>query len=99
MCPPGAAERVDLRATPRVALGPARLDPSLLLEPMQRRIQRSLLHLQHLARHLLDTLGYRPPVRGLERQCLENQKIQGSLDEVGGFTHMPRRSTTGGLGL
>jgi hypothetical protein len=30
----------------------------------------------------------------LEREGLENQEVQGALDEICGFAHMPRPSTT-----
>src|SRR4051812_35051798 len=91
--PPGACQRIHLRPPSGVALGPLGRDPALLLEPMQRRIERALLHLQDFARHLLDALGDGPAVRRLKGKRLQDQEIQGALDEIGGFAHMPRPST------
>src|SRR5215212_1344726 len=60
---------------------------------MQRRVERPLLHLQHLARDLLDPLRDRPAMRRLEREGLQDQEIEGALHEIGRSAHMPRLST------
>ena len=41
--------------------------------------------MEHFRRYLLDALGDGPAVFGFLRNCLENQKVQGSLDEVAWF--------------
>ncbi len=49
---------------------------------MQGRVERPLLHLQHLVRQLADAPGNRPAVERLDGERLENQQVEGSLDEV-----------------
>ena len=68
-------------------LGPLRLDPALLLQPVQRRIERSLLDLKRFPGDQLNALGNCPPVLRFERESLQNQQIQGALNEIGRFTH------------
>jgi hypothetical protein len=46
-----------------------------------------MLDLEHVSRDLLNALGNRPAVLGLERNRLENQKIEGSLHEIAGLAH------------
>ena len=56
---------------------------------MKRRVERALRDLQHVAAHLLDPLGDRPPVLRLERHGLENQQIERALNEVEGLLTAP----------
>src|SRR5262245_39652757 len=65
---------VVLRAAVVVGRGPARADPTAPLEPMERRIERALAHVERVARDLLEALRDRPAVLGLERQGLEDQQ-------------------------
>lgn len=39
---------------------PLRFDPAASFQPVQCRVQRTLLHLQYLVRYLLYASGYRP---------------------------------------
>jgi len=48
-----------------------RFDPTLLLQPVQCRIERALLDLQDFGRYLLDAFGDRPAVLGLKGNGLE----------------------------
>ena len=59
-------QRIELCLASRLALRPLGLDPSLLLQPMQRRVQGSLLYLQHFARYLLDAFGDGPAVTAFD---------------------------------
>src|ERR1051326_8860130 len=83
-----ARQRVELSLTPAIGLGPVSLDPTLLLQPVQRRVEGTLLFLQFFFRDLLNTLGDGPAVLGLERKGLENQKIQSALHQIARFTHI-----------
>src|SRR5215813_15321021 len=71
----GARERVVLRAAIVVALRPLRGDPAVLLELVERRVQRALADLEHLARHLADALRDGPAVHRLERDHLEDEQV------------------------
>ena len=64
-----------------------RLQPSLLLEAMERRVQRALADLQDFAADLLNALGDGPAVRRLERDGLEDQQVERALNEVRWSAH------------
>src|SRR5271165_1741831 len=49
-----------------LARGPFGADPSGLFQPVQRRVERALIHLQHALGHLLDPLRNAAPMHGLE---------------------------------
>ena len=78
----GARERVVLRAAILFGDAPLGLDPALMLETMQGRIQRTLVNLQHIARHLANAPRDGPAVLGLQLQRLQNQQVERALDEV-----------------
>ena len=52
---------------------------------MERRVEGALLDLENVARRGLDALGDRPAVARLGGDGLEDQDVEGALDEVGGF--------------
>ena len=77
---------------PAVVVGhaPLSLNPILLLEAVERRIERSLIDLKHILRNMLDTLRDTPAVHRTESQGLQNQEIQGPLQQITlGFLHSP----------
>jgi len=53
-----------------------------MLETMQRRIKSALVHLQNVPGDLAYSLGDGPAVHGTERDGLEDQEVNGALDEV-----------------
>ena len=61
------------------------VDPSALDQPVQRRIERALLHLQHIVGRLLDRLGDGVAVRGSEEQGAENEEIERALQQLDAF--------------
>src|SRR5262249_25939868 len=79
----GARQRVELRTAAILRRAPFRLNPSLVLHPVQRGIKRPLLHLQCFARDLLDALRDGPAMQRLEREYAENQQVERALYEVG----------------
>jgi hypothetical protein len=46
-----------------------------LSQSSMRWIERALLDAQHVARNLLDALGYGPAMPGFERQCLQDEQV------------------------
>ena len=57
-------------------------NPPTLNQAMQRRVQRSLLHLQHVVRATLDGLGNRMSVGGSEPQRPQDQEVQRALQQL-----------------
>ena len=84
---PGASQRVELGFAAGLISPPIGLEPALLFEPVERRIERALLNLQCFFGDLLNAFGDGPPVLGLERDCFEDQKIQHAMDKIGWLRH------------
>src|SRR5688500_12559004 len=60
-------------------------DPSTLDQAVQGGVQRSLLHLQHIVRRVLDGLGNGMAVRRPETQRSEDQQVQRALQQLNSF--------------
>ena len=67
-----------------VVLGRALLerDPAALDQAVQRRVERPLLHLQHVVGAALDRLGDGVAVGGPEPQRAENQQVERALQQL-----------------
>src|SRR5580704_7663159 len=94
-CPPGpirgfdlqlllaaAGERVELGAARVLGLAPLRVQPSGALQPLQRREQRSWIHLEYAARDLFHAAGDTKAMHGLQAQRFQDQHVQRALDYV-----------------
>ncbi len=64
-----------------------RLDPAVLFQPVQRRVERALVDLEDVLGKLADALRNAPAVHGFEGDGLQNQQVQRALDQIVGFTH------------
>src|SRR6185312_3170875 len=102
--PAGRREAVVFR--PPVVLGrpPVALDPPLLLEPLQRGIERPLIDVEGPARELLDACADPPPVHRLEGERFQNQQIEGPTQDVGligghGFCRISTEDTIAPVGM
>src|SRR6185312_12816340 len=80
-------EGIELGTAVVLARSPFGGDPAFLLELVQSRIERSVTDLKHLAGNLLETLADGPAVQGLQGNDLEDQQVQGSLDQIGRLAH------------
>src|SRR5207245_3539397 len=89
--PPLRRQPVELRSP--VVLRDSRFDrnPSSLDQPVQRRIQRSLLDLQHIVGVELDCLCNGVPVRRPQQQRTQNQQVQGPLQQLDPLFSRPPR--------
>jgi hypothetical protein len=79
---------VELGAAARLGNLPLRGDPPLLPELVQRGVEGTFAHLQHVAGHLFQTLSNCPAVEGLERNDFQEQQVQGALDQVWRCAHL-----------
>ena len=64
---PRSRQGIELRLAPGFRLLPFAAKPSLLLQSVQRRIERALVHLNHGPRDLFQPLGNAIAVRRLQR--------------------------------
>src|SRR5580704_382590 len=92
--PPRRRQRIKLRLSPRFRFRPFRFNPCLLFQPVQSGVERPLLNLKNFLRDLLNALGNRPAVLRLERDGLENEQIESSLNEIAWFSHTMTIYTT-----
>jgi hypothetical protein len=60
-----------------------------MLEPVERGIQRALLNLQRVARDLLDAQQDPVAVRRAERDRLEDEQVERTLQQLGGGGQAP----------
>src|SRR5262245_57508925 len=84
---PGRGEVVILGAAAQLRDFPRRLDPALVLETMEGRIERALVDLQDVPRNLLDALGDGPTVQGILLQRAQDQQIERAGQQVGRSRH------------
>lgn len=61
---------------------PPRDDPSPLLQPVQCRVERPVLHLQEIVRGPLDALADMMAMSGAIQKRAEDQHIQGALEQL-----------------
>ncbi len=78
---PAFVSWVELRATVVLGITPRRFDPGLLLEAVQRRVERALVHLQDVLRNLLETLGDAPAVHVRPRRACGGSADRGCPGE------------------
>src|ERR1035441_2372055 len=79
---PRRGQPVEPRAPPQLGDAPFGTDPTLVLQPVQRRIERSLVDPQHIPRNLLDAFGDGPPVLRPGLQGAENEEVERALQEI-----------------
>jgi hypothetical protein len=63
-------------------LSPLRFDPSFLAHALEGRIERSLLHAEHVARESLDVLGETVAVHGLHGERSEDEHIERAREQL-----------------
>ena len=79
----GLREPVELRLTVVLdAAPPLGVDPPGPFEPMQRRVERALVHPQHVLGDLLDALRDGPPVHRACQQGAQDQQVERALQQV-----------------
>src|SRR5437868_4113661 len=78
----GAREMVELRLAIVLRCPPLGGDPASILEAMQRGVERALVHLQDIARDLLNPLGYPPAVHGLKGERFQDEHVERALEDV-----------------
>src|SRR5690606_35874631 len=78
----GGGELVVLGPPVLVGGAPLAVDPPLLLEPLERGVERSLAHPQRLLRELLQALADGPAVHRLQRERLQDQQVESAAHDV-----------------
>src|SRR5215217_3737499 len=71
-----AGERVDPRAAVVLGHFPRARDQASVLQPLQRRVQGSLVDREHSPRELLNPLADPPPVHWFQREGFQHEQIE-----------------------
>src|SRR5690349_9107960 len=95
LLPPRRRQLVELRPPTLRRRSPLRCHPPTILQPIQRWVERPLIHLQHVTRQLADPLRNPPPVQRRHEETLEDQQVQRSLKKIGAIGHGRRRQGPG----
>src|SRR4030095_8012308 len=90
---PGGREPVKARPALVLGLAPLARDEALVLEAIQRRIERALLDAEALLRDLLDAEQDAVAVERAERNGLEDQHVERPLQQFGWLAHRRFSST------
>ncbi len=91
---PGGGERIKARLAVVCGGSPSRGNPAALLEPLQRRIKRPVLHQQLFVRSLLDRPRDALPMLRPENQRAQNQQVQCPLQQFQPFRSLLGRHLT-----
>jgi len=81
----GSGDLVKLRAAAELGHSPFGLDEAFLLEPVERWVERALVHAQRLLRDLLDAMRHGPPVHWLAGERAEDEEVERALKELVGW--------------
>ena len=73
---------VVLRAPAELRHRPFGLDPALVLEAVQGRVERALVDLQHVLGDLLDAFGDRPAVQGILLQRAQDEQVERAGQQI-----------------
>jgi hypothetical protein len=74
---------VELRLAATLGHLPFGREDLAILQPVQRRIERPLRHLDDIARDLLEPLRDRVAVQRTQREDFQNQEVERALGKVG----------------
>jgi hypothetical protein len=77
-----SSKPVELRLAPCVGYLPVRGEVAAVLEAVQCRVERPLLHLNDLSRHLLQPLRDRVAVQRSEGNDFEDQQVERALRKI-----------------
>src|SRR5580765_2829442 len=84
LLPSQGRQPVIFRPPPELRHFPLGFDPAAMLEPVQGRVQRTLVDLEHVLGNVLDSLGDRPTMERIPLQRAEDQQIQRSGEQIWG---------------
>src|SRR5688572_8318317 len=88
LLPPRGRELVELRAPAELGDTPLGAHEPVVLETVERGVQRPLIHAERVAGNLLDAARHGPAVHGLAAEVPEDQQSERSLEEfVSGEGH------------
>ena len=85
---PAGGQRVELGLALVLALAPFGGDQALVLEAIERRVERALRHAQRFARNLLDAQQHAVAVERLQRHRFQNQHVERSGQQLSVLGHV-----------
>ena len=79
----GSGEAVEPGATSQLGNAPLGLDPAMVFQPVEGRIKRALVHLEHILRYLLNTFGDSPAMQSAAGpKGAKDEKVKSTLQEI-----------------
>ena len=84
---PGIGQLVQLDLALGIREPPLGLDPAFSLEAVERRVEGPLLDAEGVGAGGLDPLCYGVAVAGPPGEGLENERVEGAVEEFGRFGH------------
>src|SRR6185437_294909 len=82
MAPASGSQPIESRAAARVGVSPFAFEPTLLLEAVERRVERAVFDLQCTSRALFNPTQRRQSVHRAPRESAEDHQIEGAADDV-----------------
>src|SRR6266850_1091570 len=82
---PGRSQPVIARLPVVLGGAPERRNPLAIFEPMERRVQRSVLDRQHVVGLPFNGVGDRVPVCRADGQCFQDQQVERPLEKIACF--------------
>ena len=82
MCASRRRQPVVLRAPVVLRCSPEARDEALVFEAVERRVQRPVLHLEHLFGGVLDRVGDGVAVRRSEEERAQDEHVERSREDV-----------------
>src|ERR1051326_1800203 len=76
------SQSIETRAPSQFGDSPLGLDPALMLQPMQSRVKRTLIHFQDPFGHLFDSFGDVPAVFGIVLKSSKDEEVESALKKV-----------------
>src|SRR5262245_39759013 len=87
LTPTGCGQPIELCFALIFGFAPLTRDQSLMFQPVQGWVQRSLLDLQRVAGDLLDTKQNPVAMQWAQRDSFENQHVESALQQINSFRH------------
>lgn len=94
MAPSRPRQRIEFGAAIVFRVSPLGGDQAVVLELVERGVERAVADLESVGRDFAKTVADRPPVHRLQREHLEDEHVEGALNEIVRLAHQALMSVT-----